>query len=80
MGRIDGQTCWSIDHRVLNCILRLVQVTDYAYGGVDFRGDPNLALLDVAQWGAIGKNVLTMFFFIFIRFIQFFCVLISFQD
>ena len=41
---------------------QIVTIDEYAYAGVDFRGDTNLALLKAAQWGAIGKNVLTMFF------------------
>ena len=57
----------------------IVTIDDYAYEGVDFQGDRDLVLPEGAQWGAIGKNDSTMFF-IFIRFIQCFCVFISFQD
>ena len=42
---------------------QIVSIDEYAYAGVDFRGDPDLALLEGTQWGAIGKNVLTMFFY-----------------
>ena len=39
----------------------IITMNDYAYAGVDFRGDPDLVLPEGAQWGAIGKNFLTMF-------------------
>ena len=41
----------------------MVAIDDYAYAGIDFRGEPDLALPDDAQWGGIGKNFLTMFFY-----------------
>ena len=41
---------------------KFVTIYEYAYTSVDFRGDPDLALPEGAQWGAMGKNVLTMFF------------------
>jgi hypothetical protein len=31
-------------------------IEDYAYAGLDFRGDPDLALPEDAQWGNIGKK------------------------
>jgi hypothetical protein len=31
-------------------------VEDYAYAGLDFCGDPELALPEDAQWGDIGKK------------------------
>ena len=40
----------------------MIAMDDYAYAGVDFGGDLDLILPDNAQWGEIGKNVLTMFF------------------
>ena len=44
---------------------QIVAINEYAYTGVDFRGDPDLVLPEGAQWGAIGKNDLTMFFLFF---------------
>jgi len=41
---------------------QIIVIDDCAYAGVDFHGDPDLVLPEGAQWGAIGKNVLTMFF------------------
>jgi hypothetical protein len=34
----------------------LLMVEYYAYVGVDFHGDPDLALPDGSQWGYIGKK------------------------
>ena len=58
---------------------QIVAIDEYAYTDVNFRGDLDLALPEGAQWGAIGKNALTMFFY-FLQVYTFFCVLISFQD
>jgi hypothetical protein len=35
---------------------QVVMVEDYAYAGLDFRGDPDLVLPEDAQWGDIGKK------------------------
>jgi hypothetical protein len=35
---------------------QVVMVEDYAYVGLDFRGDPDLVLPEDAQWGDIGKK------------------------
>ena len=35
---------------------QLIMVEDYAYAGMDFHGDPDLALLEGSQWGDIGKK------------------------
>jgi hypothetical protein len=35
---------------------QLIMVEDYAYAGMDFRGDPDLALPEGSQWGDIGKK------------------------
>jgi hypothetical protein len=45
-------------------------VDDYAYAGLDFRGDPYLALPEDAQWGDLGKKY-TFFHFlnVFVSFI-----------
>ena len=40
-----------------------VAIDEYAYAGINFRRDPNFQLPKGAQWGAIGKNVLTMLFY-----------------
>jgi hypothetical protein len=34
----------------------MLMVDDYAYAGLDFRGDLNLALPKGAQWGYLGKK------------------------
>jgi hypothetical protein len=31
-------------------------VDDYAYAGLDFRGDPDLVLPEGSQWGNLGKK------------------------
>jgi hypothetical protein len=36
---------------------QVVMVEDYAYAGLDFRGDPDLILPEDTQWGNIGKKV-----------------------
>jgi hypothetical protein len=39
-------------------------VEDYAYAETDFRGDPNLALLEGEYWGDIGeKDIFIIIFF-----------------
>jgi hypothetical protein len=35
---------------------QMLMVDDYAYAGLDFRGDPDLALPEGAQWGDLGKK------------------------
>ena len=35
---------------------QVVMIEDYAYAGLDFRGDPDLVLPEDAQWGNIGKK------------------------
>lgn len=34
----------------------MLMVYDYAYVGLEFRGDPDSVLLKGSQWGNIGKN------------------------
>ena len=51
----------------------IVTIDEYAYAGVDFRGDPDLVLPEDAQWGAIGKNALTMFFYFSKVYTMFLC-------
>jgi hypothetical protein len=34
----------------------MIMVDDYAYVGINFRGDLDLALLEGSQWGEIGKK------------------------
>ena len=35
---------------------QLLMVEDYAYAGIDFKGDPDLPLPPGAEWGDIGKK------------------------
>jgi hypothetical protein len=35
---------------------QVLMIEDYAYAGLDFCGDPDLALPEDAQWGNIGKK------------------------
>ena len=78
MGRHVGQSTIVFSTAFFTWFRRQVVSTDeYAYIGADFRGDPDLALSEVAQWCAIGKNVLTMFF-IFIRFCTMFFYFLCF--
>jgi hypothetical protein len=42
---------------------QVVMVEDYAYAGLDFRGDPDLILPEDTQWGNIGKKVHQLFDF-----------------
>ena len=37
---------------------QVIGVEDYAYGCMDFKGDPDLVLPPDAEWGAIGKKKL----------------------
>jgi hypothetical protein len=51
---------------------QMLMVDDYAYAGLDFRGDPDLVLPEDAQWGELGKKY-TIFSFlnVFVNFIIF---------
>ena len=42
---------------------QVVMVEDYAYVGLDFRGDPDLILSEDTQWGNIGKKVTNFLIF-----------------
>jgi hypothetical protein len=42
---------------------QVVMVEDYAYAGLDFRGDPDLILPEDTQWGNIGKKVTNFLIF-----------------
>ena len=80
MGRHAGQSTIVFSTAFFARFWRhIISIDEYAYAGVDFRGDPDLVLPEGTQWGAIVKIDLTMFF-IFIRFVQFFCVFIYFKD
>lgn len=46
---------------------------DYPYAGLDFRGDPDLALSSNVAWGEIGKN------FLFYDFLDFSNIMIHFE-
>jgi hypothetical protein len=41
---------------------QMLMVDDYAYAGLDFRGDPDLALPEDAQWGDLGKKYTNFLF------------------
>lgn len=34
----------------------IVSIKDFAYEGIDYRGDPNIPLPSGAQWGDQGEN------------------------
>jgi hypothetical protein len=38
----------------------MLMVDDYAYVSVDFRGDPDLVILEGFQWGDIGKKYILL--------------------
>jgi hypothetical protein len=46
---------------------QLIMIKDYTYAGVDFHGDPDLALPEGSRWGEIGKK----YFFHYILFLAF---------
>ena len=56
----------------------MIAIEEYPYAGIDFRGDLDLIIPDGAQWGAMGKNVLTMF--LILRFVHVFVFFYVFQD
>jgi hypothetical protein len=35
---------------------QMLMVDDYAYAGLDFKGDPDLVLPEGSQWGNLGKK------------------------
>jgi hypothetical protein len=47
----------------------MLMVDDYAYAGLDFRGDPDLVLPEGAQWGKLGKKYTFFFLYVFLNFI-----------
>jgi hypothetical protein len=49
--------------------IQMLMVDYYSYAGLDFRGDPDLALPEDAQWGDLGKKY--MHFFLFKCFFEF---------
>jgi hypothetical protein len=46
----------------------LLMVDDYAYADLDFRGDPDLVLLEDSQWGNLGKKHIFCFYNVFVNF------------
>ena len=57
----------------------MLMVDDYAYAGLDFRGDPDLALPEDAQWGDLGKkntNFLFLNVFEFLSYLNVFFIYI----
>ena len=49
---------------------QMITIEEYPYACIYFCGDPDLILPDGTQWGAMGKNVLTMF--LILRFLHVF--------
>jgi hypothetical protein len=46
---------------------QMLMVDDYAYVGLDFRGDPDLVLPEGSQWGNLGKKYI-LFYNVFVIF------------
>ena len=64
MGQHSGQSTIVFSTTFFTWFRRqIIAIIEYAYAGVDFGGDPDLVLPEGAQWGAIGKNDSTMFFY-----------------
>jgi hypothetical protein len=40
---------------------QILMIDDYAYVGLDFRGDPDLVLPEVFHWGDLGKKYILLF-------------------
>jgi hypothetical protein len=48
---------------------QMLMVDDYAYVGLDFRGDPDLTLPEDTQWGDLGKKYMHFLFLnVFVNF------------
>ena len=41
---------------------QMLMIDDYVYASLDFQGDPDLALLEDAQWGDLGKKYTFCYF------------------
>jgi hypothetical protein len=50
---------------------QMLMVDDYAYAGLDFRGDPDLVLPEDTQWGDLGKKYTH---FLFLNVFEFFII------
>ena len=48
--------------------LQILMIYDYAYVGLDFRGDPDLVLPEGFHWGDVGKKDI-LFFIMFLWFL-----------
>jgi hypothetical protein len=67
--------CWIMARHVAGPIIKyddtffdwlqpqMLMVDDYTYAGMDFRGDPDLALPEDSQWGDLGKKYTHFFLF-----------------
>ena len=65
-GRHAGQSTVVFSTAFISWFQRkIIAIDEYAYTGVNFRGDRDLVLPEGAHWGAMGKNVFTMFFYFF---------------
>jgi hypothetical protein len=45
----------------------MLMIDDYAYVGLDFRGDPDLVLPEDAQWGDLGEKYTFCSFLMFLQ-------------
>jgi hypothetical protein len=62
---------------------QMLMVDNYAYAGLDFRGDPDLVLPEDAQWGDLGKKYTHFLFlnvFEFLIIFKCFCFICLFED
>jgi hypothetical protein len=62
---------------------QMLMVDDYAYVGLDFRGDPNIALPEDAQWGDLGKkhtNFIFLNVFVFLTYLNVFVFIFLPED
>lgn len=58
MARHDGQSLISFSSTFFEWFNRQeMAFVEYPYAGMDFHGDPDLALLVGVQWSAIGKLI-----------------------
>ena len=55
----------------------MLMVDDYSYAGLDFQGDPDIALPEDAQWGDLGKKYTNFLFLnVFISYLNVFVLYI----
>jgi hypothetical protein len=62
---------------------QVLMVEDYAYAGLDFHGDPDLALPEDTQWGDIGKKYTDFYLlnvFVFLTYLNVFVFIVLPED